>query len=82
MGAEILPLALESRAMTLLLATSSIMRVASEPPSATYNFLAMGDWGDDSTGQHAAAAGSAFTFCFLLHSLQGYTYANNFTTFS
>ena len=26
-------------------------------PSATYNFLAIGDWGDDSVGQAAAAAG-------------------------
>lgn len=28
-----------------------------DDPSKSFNFLAVGDWGDDSAGQHAAAAG-------------------------
>ena len=38
--------------LTLLSATAS-----AQSPAETYNFLAVGDWGDDSAGQHAAAAG-------------------------
>ena len=30
---------------------------AHDDPSKTYNYLAIGDWGNDSPGQYAAAAG-------------------------
>lgn len=40
-----------------LLAPSAAWQFSAEDPSTTYNFLAHGDWGDDSEGQKACAAG-------------------------
>ena len=47
----------------LVLLASTLSQAAfdtHDDPSATYNFLAIGDWGDDNAGQLAAAAGMGF----------------------
>ena len=41
----------------LALLLSSAAAAAHDDPSKTYNYLAIGDWGNDSPGQYAAAAG-------------------------
>ena len=52
--------ALSAVAATTVAATaaaSEAWQFSRTNPATTYNFMAIGDWGDDSKGQAAAAAG-------------------------
>lgn len=47
--------------LTLFAVTTTAVQsaVSHDDPSLTYNYVALADWGNDSPGQYAAAAGLA-----------------------
>jgi hypothetical protein len=49
--------AMLSLAILSLTSPAAAWQFSHEDPSTTFNFLAHADWGDDSAGQHACAAG-------------------------